>query len=129
MVEELVRIDVASWSHLNQATVGVLQDARERGFSMSVLSNAPREMAAALHAHPAFAIFDQLIFSSEIGVVKPSAGAFRAALEKLSREPEEVLFIDDRPDNVSAALALGLAAIEFRSADQLRTRLSERTGR
>lgn len=125
VVEELVRIDVASWSHLNQATVGVLGDAHERGFSMSVLSNAPREMAAALRAHPAFAIFDQLIFSAEIGVVKPSAGAFRAALEKLSREPEEVLFIDDRPENVSAALALGLAAIEFRSADQLRTRLSE----
>ncbi len=124
LVDQLVRIDVASWSHLNEATLGVLRQAHERGVSMSILSNAPREMAAVLRAHPAMVIFDHLIFSSEIGVVKPSPGAFGAALARLSREPREVLFIDDRPDNVSAARALGIGALVFESADQLRAELS-----
>ena len=129
MVEELVRIDIASWSHLNEATLGVLRDAYERGFSMSILSNAPREMAAVLHAHPAFVTFDHLIFSSEVGVVKPSPGSFLVALEKLSRRPQDVLFIDDRPDNLSAAIAVGLGGLLFTSADQLRAELVARAGR
>jgi putative hydrolase of the HAD superfamily len=119
VLEQLVRIDVESWSHLNEATLEVLRAAHERGRSLALLSNAPHEMAAVLHAHPAFTIFEALIFSSEIGVVKPSAGAFRAALQRLSREPGDVLFIDDRPDNVDAAIGLGLQAILFTSAAQL----------
>jgi putative hydrolase of the HAD superfamily len=123
VVEQLVRIDVASWSHLNEATLDVLRAVRGNGTSLSILSNAPHEMASALRSHPAFVIFDDLIFSSEIGVGKPNAGAFRAALERLARLPHEVLFVDDRPDNVDAAIALGLRGLLFTSSDQLRAAL------
>ncbi len=124
VVDQLVRIDVASWSHLNESTLDVLRAARAHGYSMSILSNAPHEMAAALHVHPALVIFDHLFFSSEIGVVKPSPGAFRAALDRLACEPQQVLFIDDRPDNVSAAQALGLQGLVFTSPAALRADLS-----
>jgi putative hydrolase of the HAD superfamily len=123
VVDQLVRIDVASWSHLNEATLDVLRAARGNGTSLSILSNAPHEMASALRSHPAFVIFDHLIFSSEIGVVKPNPSAFRAALERLACLPDEVLFIDDRPDNVEAAITLGLRALLFTSPDQLRALL------
>jgi putative hydrolase of the HAD superfamily len=124
VIDQLVRIDVASWSHLNEGTLDVLRDARTRGYAMSILSNAPHEMAAALHVHPAFVIFDHLFFSSEIGVVKPNPGAFRAALERLACAAHDVLFIDDRPDNVNAAVALGLGGLLFTSSTQLRAELA-----
>jgi putative hydrolase of the HAD superfamily len=129
-IEELVRIDVASWSHLNQATLEVLREAHDRGVSMSVLSNAPREMAAVLRVHPAMEIFDQLIFSSEIGVVKPDPAAFAVAVQRLGRPAADVLFIDDRPDNVTAAIEMGLHGLLFTSAEQLSAdlpRFNERT--
>jgi putative hydrolase of the HAD superfamily len=124
VVDQLVRIDVASWSHLNDGTLDVLREARANGYSMSILSNAPHEMAAALHVHPALVIFDHLLFSSELGVVKPNAAAFRAALERLACAGADVLFVDDRPDNVSAAEALGIGALLFTSANQLRAELA-----
>ncbi|HUO71277.1 MAG TPA: HAD-IA family hydrolase [Solirubrobacteraceae bacterium] len=126
VVEQLVRIDVASWSHLNTATMEVLGGLHARGIAMSILSNAPREMAAVLRADPRFGIFDHLIFSSDIGVVKPSRGAFSAALGLLHRAPDEVVFIDDRPDNVAAAAAAGLEGLLFTSADQLSAELAAR---
>lgn len=129
VLEQLVREDIESWSHVNEATMDVLGDAHQRGVSMSVLSNAPREMAAVLHADRRFAIFEHLIFSSEIGVVKPSPGAFHVALDRLGREPGEVLFIDDRPENAAVATELGLGAIVFRSAEQLADELSVRAVR
>ena len=123
IIEQLAQIDLASWSHFNDDTLDLLEEAHERGFSLSVLSNAPRDMAAVLHGHPALAHFDHLLFSSEIGAVKPEPAAFQAALDALARDPAEVLFIDDRPDNVAAAQSLGLAATLFTSADQLRSEL------
>lgn len=39
---------------------------------------------------------------------KPDAAYYRAGLAALGARPEEVLFIDDRPDNREAAAALGI---------------------
>jgi putative hydrolase of the HAD superfamily len=129
VIDRLVRIDVVSWSHLNEATMVVLGDLHAQGVAMSILSNAPREMAAVLRAHPRLGMFEHLIFSSDIGVVKPSLGAFSAALGLLQRSPDEVVFIDDRLDNVEAASAAGLEGVLFTSADQLRADLAASVAR
>nr|WP_243888645.1 HAD-IA family hydrolase [Dermatophilus congolensis] len=54
--------------------------------------------------------FDELFFSCDLGVAKPSAEYFRRLLDRLGIGPEGVLFIDDRADNVAAARQVGLAA-------------------
>ncbi len=123
LLDELVRQDVLSWSHLNPETLDVLSQVKQRGASLSLLSNAPHELATAISDQPAFEIFDQLFFSAQLGVAKPDLAAFCAVLEQLSRPAEEVLFIDDRPENVEAAAAAGLRALRFTSAGQLRSEL------
>jgi putative hydrolase of the HAD superfamily len=123
VLDRLIDLDIESWSRFNDQTVELLVDARERGHSLSLLSNAPREFAAAMAGHPVLADFDHVIFSACIGVVKPDLGAFHAAVERLSRPPEEILFIDDRTANVDAARAAGLRAVQFTSAGQLRAHL------
>jgi putative hydrolase of the HAD superfamily len=122
-LQQLVSLDVASWSHLNSETLQVLSAARQRGASLSLLSNAPHDLATALKDHPALSGFDHLIFSARIGVAKPDPAAFDTAVEQLSRRPEEVLFIDDRPANVQAASDAGLRAVLFTSAAELRSEL------
>jgi putative hydrolase of the HAD superfamily len=119
LLDELVRQDVAGWSHLNPDTLTVLSDAHRRGVRLALLSNAPHEVAAAVRADPALAIFDHLSFSAELGVVKPDPAAFRAVLEMLDLAPGEVLFIDDRPENVAAAIETGMRAVRFSSAERL----------
>ena len=123
LVRELMERDLASWSHLNEATLAVLAEARERGSSLSLLSNAPHDLAELLSDHPAMDGFEHLLFSSRLGMVKPEAAVFEAAVNRIGRPAAEIVFIDDRPQNVQGAVAAGMRAIHFRSADQLRAEL------
>jgi putative hydrolase of the HAD superfamily len=123
VLDQLKRIDLASWSHLNPDTLEVLSEARERGSSLSLLSNAPYDLAAMLGQDPAVADFEHLIFSARLGVIKPDRAAYEAALDLMRRRPEEVVFIDDRPANVEGAIRAGLRAVLFTSAEQLRSEL------
>jgi putative hydrolase of the HAD superfamily len=125
MLDELIRLDLDSWSELNDETLEILAEAHRCGASLSLLSNAPHELADLLTDHPALAIFDHLMFSSRLGLVKPDPAVFEAALKVLSREPEQVLFIDDREANVEGARAAGLRAVRFTSPAALRFDLLE----
>ena len=124
MLRRLVRLDVASWSSLNARTLELLTAAHRAGSALSLLSNAPHELADALEDHRALALFDHLLFSARIGAVKPEPAAFEAALRAMSLEPEQVVFIDDRQRNVEGAIACGLRGILFSSADQLQQALT-----
>ena len=62
---------------------------------------------------PDGAWLDPMIFSSEIGAVKPSDAAFAAAEARLGFGGDAVLFIDDALENVSAARRRGWDAIVF----------------
>jgi putative hydrolase of the HAD superfamily len=126
LLEQLTRLDLASWSHLNRDTLRVLGAAHERGSTMSLLSNAPHDLAAMLSEHPALADFDHLIFSSRLGVVKPERAVFDAAVDLIQRRPAEVVLIDDRQANVEGAIKAGLQAVLFTSAEQLRSELLDR---
>ena len=55
-------------------------------------------------------IFDPILYSHETGVSKPDPRAFAIALEAMNADAAEVLFVDDRADNVDAARALGIRA-------------------
>jgi putative hydrolase of the HAD superfamily len=118
-LERLIRLDIASWSSLNARTLDILTAAHRAGSALSLLSNAPHELADALDDHRALALFDHLLFSARIGAVKPEPAAFHAALEAMSLRPDQVAFIDDRQVNVEGAIACGLRAILFSSAEQL----------
>jgi len=64
-------------------------------------------------------LFDHLIFSSEVRLLKPDPAIFLNCLEALRVKPEQALFIDDRGANVETAIALGIYAIKYESVPQL----------
>jgi putative hydrolase of the HAD superfamily len=53
-------------------------------------------------------IFDVFLSSCLTGRRKPDEGAYRLALALTQREPSEVLFVDDREENIAAAESIGL---------------------
>ena len=55
-------------------------------------------------------VFDPILYSHETGVNKPDPRAFGIALEAMGADAAEVLFLDDRQDNIEAAQALGIRA-------------------
>jgi HAD superfamily hydrolase (TIGR01509 family) len=64
--------------------------------------------------------FERVLASCHLGVRKPEPAFFARLLGELSLPAPEVLFVDDRQENVDAARRCGLAAHLFVGADELR---------
>lgn len=70
--------------------------------------------------------FDPMLFSFQLGVLKPAPEAFSMALARLEVPADRVLFIDDTLANVEGARAIGMEAVHFTSAAALRPHLEAR---
>ena len=58
-------------------------------------------------------LFDGLVFSGPLGIVKPSAEIFKFLLNKYSLKAEDCLFIDDSAKNTDGAKSVGINAYLF----------------
>ncbi len=94
--------------------------------TVGLLSNNYPVISDYLRAGDGFDRFDAVFFSNEEGVKKPDARAFELALERMDLPAEEVLFVDDHPDNIAAARSLGLQTHHFSEAAPLAEDLSRR---
>jgi putative hydrolase of the HAD superfamily len=63
-------------------------------------------------------MFDDMLFSAEVGLAKPDRRIYELALDRLQARPAEAIFIDDVQENVEAAQAIGMAGIRFQSTAQ-----------
>ena len=64
-------------------------------------------------------IFDAFLSSCWLGLRKPARGFYDRALGISEARPGESVLIDDRPQNLAPAEALGMHVIHFKSAAQL----------
>ncbi len=63
-----------------------------------------------------YEIFDQVYLSQDIGMRKPEPRSWEHILKEQNiSSPKSVLFLDDREDNIEAAKAIGLQAIQIDS--------------
>jgi putative hydrolase of the HAD superfamily len=109
-----LRTDFYRGDRRNDALVARLDAMRQAGVRLGMLSNFSQELWILLEQQDLRHRFDAIAVSADIGVMKPNPAAYHAILEMLSLPPEACLFIDDLPDNVTAAQALGLHGIVFR---------------
>ncbi|HEY2577648.1 MAG TPA: HAD family phosphatase [Streptosporangiaceae bacterium] len=119
-IGELVQLDIASWGHLYPGTVQLIHDLRAAGTRLALLSNAPSEVARAIAGLPVLTGFEHLLFSCDFKAAKPDPGCFSQALARLGAPAEDVIFVDDRPENVTAAAGMGMRAIHFTDPGQAR---------
>lgn len=110
-----------------EGTVSILSELRELGFDLYALSNWSAETFPIAHRRYDFLQwFDTIVLSGEEKVVKPDSRIYHILLQRIGRNARECIFIDDSPDNVAAAKALGFDAIEFTGPGALGEALAER---
>lgn len=125
LVERLTAVDVNGWTRLNSATLRTtLNTARRTRTRLALLSNAPEPLADAIEHSHWVRHFDHRFYSCRLRRLKPEPGAFTDALRIMDAAPEQVLFIDDRPENTAAAADLGISTVTFTSASALRHQLT-----
>ncbi|MEU9033173.1 HAD family phosphatase [Streptomyces sp. NPDC048383] len=116
----LVARDVASWSAVDDRMVDLIGELAAAGRRIALLSNIPEDLAVHYERHqPWLARFEVRAFSCRIGHAKPEPDAYRWCLSALGAEPGDVLFVDDRQENVDAARALGMRGRLFTGAAAL----------
>lgn len=102
----------------------VINDLRNRGHEIYGLTNWSMEtFPAARERFGILQMIDRYVVSGAEGLVKPDARLFRVLLDRYHLQAEECVFVDDNPDNVAAANALGMKGIVFAGADSLRKHL------
>jgi putative hydrolase of the HAD superfamily len=120
-VEELHRLDALYWTTQNPAILAWQAQLKKRGLLTGILSNMGDSVLASIEKHfDWLPRFDVLVWSFQLGMVKPDPAIYHHLLSKLGTQPEETLFLDDRHANVEAARALGIRAIEFTTIEKLR---------
>lgn len=121
LLHRLWLADLRSWLRINPDVLDVLIALQRGGTRMALLSNAGRDYSSYFRHGMLGDFFEQVFVSGELGALKPRPEIFRAVLEGLDVTAEEVLFIDDREENIRGAESLGIEGHVFTTAAKLRS--------
>ena len=80
---------------------------KSQGIKIGFLSNTEK-VALNIFKEQNYDFLDFKVFSCEEGVAKPQPEIFELILDRMNLKAEEVLFIDDRMDNIDGAKKLGI---------------------
>ncbi len=103
------------WSadEVNHELLEYIRRLRPR-YKVGLLSNAWDDLRQTMHQRWNIdGLFDVMIISAEVKLLKPDPRVFRLAMERLQVQPGEAVFIDDVMENVEAARKEGLVAIQY----------------
>jgi putative hydrolase of the HAD superfamily len=105
---------------LPHTAMRILQElAASEEIELAMLNNEARELNDyRIERFELGRYFDSFFSSCYVGLRKPDAKIFDLALDVLQRDPEEVVFIDDRQENCHAAETLGIHAIRYNDEAQ-----------
>jgi putative hydrolase of the HAD superfamily len=111
---------------IKQDTMELINELKKDEHKLYVLSNLPYETAEYLEKRYSFwDIFDGIVFSGRVNLIKPSPEIYQYILKKFNLAPKETVFFDDLKDNIDAAVQEGINGIHFISADQARIELNK----
>jgi len=126
-VAGLIQADVDLWGDLNPPMVEWAGHLQRAGIRTGILSNIGDAMAEGLVARLDWiGSFDHCTWSHSLNLAKPEAEIYRHAAEGLATEPAKILFVDDRADNIAAARAFGMQAIQYTNHQQFLDEMKER---
>lgn len=124
-IERLNAADARMWSAVDPVMVAWQARLKEHGLKTAILSNMGDAVLEAIErAHAWIANFDVRVWSYQLGVAKPDAAIYTHTLQQVGVEAGEALFIDDKAENIEAARAVGMRAVQFTTPEKLRADLT-----
>jgi HAD superfamily hydrolase (TIGR01509 family) len=105
-------------------TIALHAELRRRGFPTYIFSNTNDLAIEHVRRNfPFFKAFDGYIFSYEVGGLKPQPEIYVAMETLTGRRGADLVYLDDRPENVAAGGARGWRAILHESPEKSRQAL------
>ncbi len=94
-------------------------------FHTGLISNAWSGLREFITKENVIDVFETVVISAEVGVVKPSAGIYELALKQANVKAEEAVFVDDMPVNIEACEKVGMKGILFNDPQESLKRLNQ----
>jgi len=69
-------------------------------------------------------LFDDFVFSFQVGLTKPDLRIYKLAAKRLGVEPESCVFVDDTASYCAAAEQAGMKAVNYQNFGQMKNELS-----
>ncbi|HET8884468.1 MAG TPA: HAD family phosphatase [Candidatus Saccharimonadales bacterium] len=113
-IEAIMRAD-----HIrNQAMVAFVRSLRTK-YKVAMLSNVGRGVMDHLFsADERDELFDVVMLSSEVGMIKPEAAIFEYTAQQLGLAPAECVMVDDIQINIDGAVATGMQGVVFTTTEK-----------
>lgn len=110
---------------MNDPLMQELEKYKEKGIKLFVATNQEKYRVEYMLHEMGFAeIFTKTFASFSFGHRKPAQEYYEKMLAELGgMTPEEILFWDDRPENVTAAREVGLHAEQYKNFDTFKTKM------
>ncbi|MCH9608927.1 MAG: Phosphoglycolate phosphatase [Chlamydiales bacterium] len=124
--EEKFHEAIRKGTHEIPGMLNLVSYLKEEGYLVPLLSNITQGAAKHIDKMGYYDHFDSLFLSFEMGCEKPDPEIYALFLDQIPFAPEEIIFIDDREENVIAARAFGIDAIHFTNISQLTKELVSR---
>jgi len=119
LTTEAVDQQLCSEHTLNRPLVRYIKELRTQGYKVAMLSNLGRGWFHELVPYDeAIALFDDIVISGEVGMVKPQPEIYQLACDNLSVESQDVVFVDDIERNCAGAEAVGMKSIFYKDFEQ-----------
>ncbi|MBK8619288.1 MAG: HAD family phosphatase [Anaerolineales bacterium] len=94
-------------------------------FHTGLISNAWSGLREFITKENVIDVFETVVISAEVGVVKPSAGIYELALKQANVKADEAVFVDDMPVNIEACEKVGMKGILFNDPQESLKRLNQ----
>ena len=91
----------------------LIRELKDKGYHLYILSNASEFFAKKSDYFGVNQEFDGIVFSALVKMVKPNPEIYQYLLDTYDLNPEECLFLDDRPANIEGAKKLGIHGMVF----------------
>src|SRR5580700_7381166 len=106
-------------------TIALHAELRQRGYKTYILSNTNDLAVEHVRRNfPFFKHFDGYILSYEVGGMKPEPKIYEALETMTGRRGADLVYIDDRPENIETGLARGWRAILHETPEKTRRALA-----
>lgn len=110
-------------------SAGWLAELKDRGYKIYLLSNYSQDHYEYISTHfKFFGLEDGRVISWQEKVLKPEARIYDILLDRYGLQPEECVFLDDTPENIDGAAAVGMKGIVFKDYAQGRAELEALLG-
>ncbi len=104
----------------------VKQLRKNKNLKLALLTDCPEEWLNYYERkYKVLHLFDVILVSYALHALKTDKRIYKKTIRRIKVKPEEVLFIDDKPENIEKAKEIGINTVLYRNIQQLKNKLKK----